>query len=193
MSTHLSMLFGLRFKRCPLPTKCAQSCFLSPRARRVHSGPRPPRPSKVGHSHYMQPPPENATSTVMLGGAWRRTRAGNQPSRSDATRTRNGIERSQSTRLTRPFCSPLVCEWCAVDRQSSPSFFVSRARLPPRTVAPPAPLAQSSSSSLRSRARRMLSLLLRVAGIGDGLFVIFFFIALSVVICAVGLRTEQPG
>lgn len=39
----------------------------------------------------------------------------------------------------------------------------------------------------------MLSLLLKVAGIGDGLFVIFFFVALSVLICMFGLRTEQPG
>ena len=39
----------------------------------------------------------------------------------------------------------------------------------------------------------MLSPLLRVAGIGDGLFAIFFFVALSVLICAVGLRTERPS
>ena len=39
----------------------------------------------------------------------------------------------------------------------------------------------------------MLSLLLRVGGIGDGLFVIFFFLALSVLICAIGMRTEKPG
>jgi len=38
----------------------------------------------------------------------------------------------------------------------------------------------------------MLSALLRVGGIGDGLFVIFFFLGLSVLICAVGLRTDRP-
>lgn len=39
----------------------------------------------------------------------------------------------------------------------------------------------------------MLSPLLRVAGIGDGLFVIFFFVSLSVLICAIGLRTDRPS
>jgi len=38
----------------------------------------------------------------------------------------------------------------------------------------------------------MLSSLLRVGGIGDGLFVIFFFVALSILICAIGLRTDRP-
>lgn len=38
----------------------------------------------------------------------------------------------------------------------------------------------------------MLSLLLRVAGIGDGLFVLFFFVALSVLICCIGIRAEDP-
>jgi K+-transporting ATPase A subunit len=38
----------------------------------------------------------------------------------------------------------------------------------------------------------MLTVLSRVGGVGDGLFVIFFFLALSVLICAVGMRTDRP-
>jgi uncharacterized BrkB/YihY/UPF0761 family membrane protein len=39
----------------------------------------------------------------------------------------------------------------------------------------------------------MIAPLLLVAGIGEGLFVIFFFLALSALICLVGARTPYPA
>jgi hypothetical protein len=39
----------------------------------------------------------------------------------------------------------------------------------------------------------MLSVTLRVAGIGDGLFVIMFVIALAMLVCFFGFKTNNPG